>query len=85
MAKKHAELKGDRCKKCNGSGHVLVDAGGFYIQATCDECRGTGLVNSPNACTECKGSGSVIVNMGGLNIQASCEHCNGSGLEPLPA
>lgn len=83
MAKRNPELVGDRCSTCNGDGTVLVDAGGFYIQAECGVCRGTGLVNSPNACKECKGSGSILADFGGIKIEARCGHCNGSGLEPV--
>ncbi|MBD3244968.1 MAG: hypothetical protein GF335_03170 [Candidatus Moranbacteria bacterium] len=79
----HKELKGDRCPKCNGSGSVIADVGGFHAEVDCPDCAGTGLVNSPNACKKCKGSGSVIVDAGGFNVEATCEHCNGSGLEPL--
>lgn len=82
MKKHHAELTGDRCTNCNGTGTVIANFGGLNAQVACPECAGTGLVNSPNACTVCKGSGTVIVYMGGLNVQASCDHCNGSGLEP---
>jgi len=81
--RRHPELTGDRCPRCNGSGNVMLDAGGFYIQASCPDCKGTGLVNSPNACTKCQGSGTVLVKMGkSLNVEATCDHCNGSGLEP---
>lgn len=79
---RHQELKGDRCTGCNGSGNVLLDAGGIFIETDCPDCHGTGLVNSPNACTNCGGSGDIIVDMGGLNVQTTCDHCNGSGLEP---
>lgn len=77
----HAELKGERCKRCNGTGTVLANMG-FLVEVDCPDCHGTGIVNSPNACTKCKGSGNVIVDMGGLNVEATCDHCNGSGLEP---
>jgi len=80
---RHPELKGDRCPRCNGSGNVMLDAGGFFVEASCPDCRGTGLVNSPNACKKCKGSGSIYVTIGkNLKAEATCDHCNGSGLEP---
>jgi len=80
--RRHQELTGERCTRCNGSGTIVANVGGFNAEVDCPDCAGTGLVNSPNACQDCKGSGTVIVNMGGLNIEASCEHYNGSGLEP---
>jgi DnaJ-class molecular chaperone len=79
----HPELTGDRCSKCNGSGSVIADMCGLRAEVDCPECRGTGLVNSPNACKECKGSGSVVAKIKGIGVQTNCEHCNGSGLEPL--
>lgn len=85
MAKKtkhHPELTGERCNKCNGSGTVIADLDGLKVEVNCPNCKGTGLVNSPNACTKCMGSGTVIVDFGGLNVEAACDHCNGSGLEP---
>lgn len=83
MAQRNAELKGDRCPKCNGRGLLRVNTGSFYIRATCDECRGTGLVNSPNACKYCKGSGTITAHFGDIDVVATCFTCSGSGLKPI--
>ena len=79
---RHPELKGKRCTKCNGSGSIIADVGGFNAEVDCPDCHGTGLVDSPNACTECGGSGTTIANMGGLNVEVNCPHCNGDRLLP---
>ena len=74
-------LRGDVCPKCNASGSIFVEIPGMgKFEIDCDECNGTGIVNSPDACTKCKGSGVVVVNIG-FNIEATCDRCNGSGLE----
>lgn len=74
--KRHPDLKGDTCPKCNGSGTVIA---GFF-EATCEECNGTGLVNSPNACEKCKGAGKYVAES--IATEVTCEACNGSGLKP---
>jgi len=71
---RNPELKGDRCKRCNGTGITVID----IFETDCPDCSGTGLVNSPNACSVCHGSGSVIAD----GFEMDCSHCNGSGLEP---
>ena len=81
--KNHPELTGDRCPNCNGSGSVIATCGAFRVQVDCEDCAGTGLINSPNGCKECKGKGTIIVKAGFMNVESICEHCNGSGLEPL--
>lgn len=83
IGKRHPELIGDRCGRCNGSGTVIMDIGGINAQVGCPDCHGTGIVNSPNACKECGGSGTVLVPfIGETKAVATCGHCNGSGLEP---
>jgi DnaJ-class molecular chaperone len=88
---RHPELKGDRCPDCNGSGSKIMvvaiyqDEGPAQTRVYCYDCRGTGLVNSPNACKKCKGSGYRIVrdvDNADKFVSATCGHCNGSGLEP---
>ena len=79
------ELIGDRCPKCNGSKTMVVgvvDMKGLSVEIDCDECNGTGIVNSPNACTVCHGKKTVTVDMGGFMAEVGCEHCQGFGLEP---
>jgi molecular chaperone DnaJ len=48
----------ERCKVCNGSGHVAHSQGFFMIQTTCHKCRGAGEVIS-RPCHECRGHGHV--------------------------
>lgn len=76
------QLTGDCCPKCNGSRTVIVGTrGSIMAEVSCDECAGTGVVNSPNACKKCRGCGNNVV----LNIETRCDQCNGSGLEPKTA
>jgi|GEM_PF-6360432 len=65
-------MKGDTCGRCNGSGLTAID----FVEQDCPDCRGTGLINSPNACTVCKGSGTVISEE--LGTELDCDHCNAS-------
>ena len=77
------EIKGDRCPTCNGGKTTIAKTdAGLGIEVACTECKGVGLVNSPNACTICIGTGTVQANLGGLSVEVACEHCNSSGLEP---
>ena len=76
------ELIGDRCPKCNGSKTMVVKTSGFGVEIDCDECNGTGVVNSPNACTVYHDKKTVVAGMGGFMAEVGCEHCQGSGLEP---
>lgn len=48
----------ERCKVCNGSGHVAHSQGFFMIQTTCHKCHGAGEVIS-KPCPECRGHGHV--------------------------
>ncbi len=48
----------ERCKTCNGTGHVAHSQGFFMIQTTCPKCRGEGEVIS-KPCSECRGRGVV--------------------------
>jgi DnaJ-class molecular chaperone len=85
--KRNPLLKGDTCSVCHGAGNVISDTEVEQV-VRCTECKGTGLVNSPNACTMCKGSGAVLVFAEGLNpekfsFDMRCTHCNGEGLEPV--
>lgn len=94
---KNDELIGDPCPTCEGTGRVIVDKPKLEIpgigfsavlpiaaEATCGVCKGTGVVNSPNACTVCKGSGSIAVPNAflGLAVEDTCGHCEGTGIEP---
>jgi DnaJ-class molecular chaperone len=73
------ESKGDRCPECNGTGTII--SGMFEVE--CDNCSGTGFVNSPNACKGCRGSGKIILtDASGIGLEIKCDYCNGSGLEP---
>jgi molecular chaperone DnaJ len=49
------------CAKCEGTGQVVRNQGGFAIPEVCPECRGRGLtVEDP--CPQCKGSGRAASN-----------------------
>ena len=48
----------EKCKICNGSGHVAHSRGFFMIQTTCHKCHGAGEVIS-HPCHECRGHGHV--------------------------
>ncbi len=47
------------CSKCEGTGHVTHNQGGFAIPEVCPQCHGRGLtVDDP--CPDCKGSGRAL-------------------------
>lgn len=45
-----------RCKRCNGSGHVVQNRGFFSMSTTCPDCHGEGQVVT-NPCKDCGGAG----------------------------
>ena len=48
----------ERCRVCNGSGHMTHSQGFFMIQTACSKCHGTGeIIAKP--CNECRGHGRV--------------------------
>ncbi len=47
------------CAKCEGTGQVMRNQGGFAIPEVCPDCHGRGLtVDDP--CADCKGSGRAM-------------------------
>ena len=47
------------CSKCNGTGQVRTQMGGFFAaMRTCDACGGTGHT-IPNPCKKCRGTGKT--------------------------
>ena len=56
------------------------------IKSACDECKGTGLANEPDAqatCPHCHGTGVLIQSrrtpFGLMQSQTTCPYCNGTG------
>lgn len=47
-----------RCKRCDGTGHVVQNRGFFSMSTTCPDCHGEGQVVT-NPCKECSGSGRI--------------------------
>jgi molecular chaperone DnaJ len=46
---------------------------------SCENCRGTGAVGSPQTCTTCGGSGSIQQAAGKMRFNVPCTRCGGSG------
>ena len=54
------------CPRCDGSGQITFNQGGFAIPEVCGDCHGRGLlVDDP--CPDCKGSGRAL---SGRTVQA---------------
>ncbi len=47
------------CSKCEGTGSIMRNQGGFAIPEVCPECHGRGLTVD-NPCPECHGSGRAL-------------------------
>ncbi len=48
--------KNEKCRHCDGSGHIETAQGIFHVQRSCPVCRGRGrVIASP--CTDCGGEG----------------------------
>jgi molecular chaperone DnaJ len=46
---------------------------------SCENCRGTGAVGSPQTCTTCGGSGSIQQAAGKMRFNVPCTRCGGTG------
>ena len=46
---------------------------------TCETCRGTGVVGSPQTCDVCKGTGQVTQVSGRMRFNVPCSRCGGTG------
>jgi molecular chaperone DnaJ len=46
---------------------------------TCETCRGTGAIGSPQTCTVCGGSGTVQQAAGKMRFNVPCTRCGGTG------
>jgi molecular chaperone DnaJ len=46
---------------------------------TCETCRGTGAVGSPQTCTACGGTGTVQQTAGKMKFNVPCTRCGGTG------
>ena len=66
------------CFKCNGKKVVIVDSGsGFKVEATCDQCNGSGKSREVATCKTCNDAQTIISDVGGgLNVEVDCPDCN---------
>lgn len=46
---------------------------------TCDTCKGTGAVGSPQTCPTCNGSGTIQQAAGKMRFNVPCTRCGGTG------
>jgi molecular chaperone DnaJ len=46
---------------------------------TCETCRGTGAVGSPQTCTACAGTGTIQQAAGKMRFNVPCTRCGGTG------
>jgi molecular chaperone DnaJ len=46
---------------------------------SCENCRGTGAVGSPQTCTTCGGTGSIQQAAGKMRFNVPCTRCGGTG------
>jgi molecular chaperone DnaJ len=46
---------------------------------TCETCRGTGAVGSPQTCTACGGTGTIQQAAGKMKFNVPCTRCGGTG------
>jgi molecular chaperone DnaJ len=46
---------------------------------SCENCRGTGAVGSPQTCTACGGTGSIQQAAGKMRFNVPCTRCGGTG------
>src|SRR4029077_7982469 len=46
---------------------------------TCETCRGTGAVGSPQTCTACGGTGTIQQTAGKMKFNVPCTRCGGTG------
>ncbi|GAC1674580.1 MAG: molecular chaperone DnaJ [Candidatus Acidiferrum sp.] len=46
---------------------------------TCETCRGTGAIGSPQTCTACAGTGTVQQAAGKMRFNVPCTRCGGTG------
>ena len=46
---------------------------------SCENCRGTGAVGSPQSCTACGGTGSIQQAAGKMRFNVPCTRCGGTG------
>jgi molecular chaperone DnaJ len=46
---------------------------------TCEACKGTGAVGSPQTCTACAGTGTVQQAAGKMRFNVPCTRCGGTG------
>jgi molecular chaperone DnaJ len=49
---------------------------------SCQNCRGTGAVGSPQTCTACGGTGSIQQAAGKMRFNVPCTRCGGTGKLP---
>ena len=53
-----AGSKRETCRRCQGSGNVIMSSGFFQVRQTCPSCNGAGETIS-NPCRACRGEGRV--------------------------
>ena len=51
---------------------------------TCEVCRGTGVVGTPQTCPTCNGTGQIQQTAGKMRFHVPCSRCGGRGKIPTP-